>query len=500
MMERKSLAQRFASGVAWNIVGKILLGVMGFLISILIARSLGKENLGIYATILTIPAILRLFSTFGFETSLNIKLPMLMAKKQEEQCVFLIKRLLVERLFIAVLFCLGLYFSLPILEKWLHLNEMGNYFPYIALYFLCVVLLSFVSMIPRALLKIREVSLLESLNQFGNMLLLCVFVLIFGLTIKGVFAAYIISTGIIILIFIFLFRSFYFGSSYPIEMKEVYEIGAAAAISSLLTFGLGQQIDILLMNYFDIEKEAIGFYYLAVSIVAMLSFLSTGIGALSQSSFSEQYAKKGDDGLIATFPLIVKVCVLLTLPFGFFALFFAQELIYSFYGMEYAGATVLFHFYAICWCIQIIIGSSFCDPLFYILRHKRSLLAFQVSVGVLNIILDIILISLYGALGAIIATGFSGVLIGIMKVFYLWRKMKVQIPWKFEMKIIVMCASGIFCASWINGVGYHYLLFKGMVYLMVFILIAKWLKPLEKEDRLIIQDINPFLSEVSQHF
>ena len=122
-MEKMSLVQRFASGITWNIVGKIFLGLMGFTISILIARSLGKDNLGIYATLLTIPAIMRLFSTFGFETSLNIKLPMLMAKKQEEQCVFLIKRLLVGRLFIAVLFCLGLYFSLPVLEKWPHSNE-----------------------------------------------------------------------------------------------------------------------------------------------------------------------------------------------------------------------------------------------------------------------------------------------------------------------------------------------------------------------------------------
>ncbi|UCH72355.1 MAG: polysaccharide biosynthesis protein [Thermoplasmatales archaeon] len=499
-MEKRSLAQRFASGITWNIVGRILLGIMGLFISILIARSLGKENLGIYATLLTIPAIMRLFSSFGFETSLNIKLPMLMAKKQKEQSVFLVNRLLIGRIFISALFCLGLYFSLPILEKWMHINEMNIYFPYISCYFFCAVLLSFVSMIPRALIKIKEVSILESLNQFGNMILLLIFILVFGLTIKGVFVAYIISTVIVVFIFIFIFRHLYFGNFSSFGMGEVYEIGITASLASLLAFGLGQQIDILLLNYFKVAKTTVGFYYLAISIVAMFSFLSTGIGALSQSSFSEQYAKRGNEGLISTFPIIVKVCVLLSIPFGFFGIFFAQDIIYSLYGVEYAGTTILLQLYAACWCIQILVGSSFCNPLFYILRCKKSLLAFQFLIGGFNIVLDLVLIPTYGALGAIIATGVSAVLIGLTMFFYLWKRIGINLPWLFEVKIIVMCAAGLFCAYWVKGVGFHYLLTKGVVYLIVFILMAKLLKPLEEGDRLMIRNTSPFFNEISQHF
>jgi O-antigen/teichoic acid export membrane protein len=418
-MEKGSLAQRFASGITWNIVGKILLGVMGFPISILIARSLGSERLGVYATLLTIPAIMRLFSTLGFETSLNIKLPMLVAKRQESQCIFLVKRLLMGRIFISLLFCLGLYFSLPILEKWLHLNEVKSYFPFVACYFFCTVLVSYVSMVPRALIKIREVSLLEALNQLGYLVLLCIFSFMFELTIKGVFIAYIISTGIVTLIFIVFFRYFYWGSSSPLGMGEVYEIGMTAAISSFMAFGLGQQIDILFMNFFRVEKGDIGFYYLALSIVTMFAFLSTGMGALCQSSFSEQYTKRGKEGIIVTFPLIVKACVFLTLPFGIFGIMFAKDIIHSLYGVDYLGAVSLLQFYTVCWCIQILIGASFCTPLFYILRQKKTLLAFQLLIGGLNIIFDVILIPLYGALGAIIATGVSAVFIGLVEVVYL---------------------------------------------------------------------------------
>lgn len=500
MRGARSLAQRFASGITWNIVGKILMGVMGFFTSILIARALGKANLGIYASLLAIPAIMRLFASFGFETSLNIKLPILMTERKETHCVFLINRLLLGRLCISALFCLGLYFLLPLVERWLHLHEIRNYFPYLACYFFCTGLISFVSMIPRALLQIKAVSLLESLNQLGTLFLLCIFALIFGLTIGGVFTAHIISTGMVAFIFIILFRHLYVGSSSSFNMREVYEISVTAALSSLLVFGLGQQIDIVLMNYFKVEKGAIGFYYLAVSIVTMFSFLSIGIGSLSQSSFSEQYARRGNEGLVVTFPIIVKICVILSLPFGFFGIVFAQDLIHSFYGVEYLDAVILLQVYAFCWCIQIIIGSNVCSPLFYILHHKKTLLTFQLLIGCLNIILDLILIPLYGALGAVMATGASAVLIGLIMVIYLWKKIGINFPWLFEIKIIVICVLGVLSSYWIEGVDFIHLLAKGVVFLIVFLLMAKWLRPLEESDRLLIRSVNPFLGEMSQHF
>jgi O-antigen/teichoic acid export membrane protein len=355
-------------------------------------------------------------------------------------------------------------------------------------------------MVPRALIKIREVSLLEALNQLGYLVLLCIFSFMFELTIKGVFIAYIISTGIVTLIFIFFFRYYYWGSSSPLGMGEVYEIGMTAAISSFMAFGLGQQIDILFMNFFRVEKGDIGFYYLVLSIVTMFAFLSTGMGALCQSSFSEQYTKRGKEGIIVTFPLIVKACVFLTLPFGIFGIMFAKDIIHSLYGVDYLGAVSLLQFYTVCWCIQILIGASFCTPLFYILRQKKTLLAFQLLIGGLNIILDVILIPLYGALGAIIATGVSAVLIGLVEVVYLWKKIGIGFPWLFEIKIMVMCASGVLSACWIEGVGFFYLLAKGVVFVIVFLLMAKWLKPLEESDQLMIQSINPVFGKVAKYF
>jgi hypothetical protein len=65
---------------------------------------------------------------------------------------------------------------------------------------------------------------------------------------------------------------------------------------------------------------------------------------------------------------------------------------------------------------------------------------------------------------------------------------------------MVMCTSGVLSAYWIEGIGFFYLLAKGFVFVMVFLLVAKWLKPLEENDQLMIKSVNPFFGKVAQYF
>ena len=142
-MGKKGLAQRFTSGMSWNVVGKVLLCVMGFLISILIARSLGKENLGIYATLLTVPTVLRLFSSLGFETILNIKLPAFSVLQDgKAKMRFLIQNLIWIRLCIVGVILIALYFFFAPICELIKKPELSAYLLPISLYFVMLVIIS----------------------------------------------------------------------------------------------------------------------------------------------------------------------------------------------------------------------------------------------------------------------------------------------------------------------------------------------------------------------
>ena len=91
--------QRFISNISWNVLGKVCVQILLFGVSVLLARYLGKEKLGIYATLLVVPTFVRLLNQFGLETLINKKIPELnVLDPSGKQARYLIQRLLAIRL------------------------------------------------------------------------------------------------------------------------------------------------------------------------------------------------------------------------------------------------------------------------------------------------------------------------------------------------------------------------------------------------------------------
>ena len=63
--------QRFISNISWNVFGKVCVQILLFGVSVLLARYLGKEKLGVYATLLVVPTFVRLLNQFGLEFLIN---------------------------------------------------------------------------------------------------------------------------------------------------------------------------------------------------------------------------------------------------------------------------------------------------------------------------------------------------------------------------------------------------------------------------------------------
>ncbi len=249
-----SLAQRFTSSLIWNSIGKAILYCSGIATSIIIARGLGKVDLGIYATLITIPAMLRLFSSLGFETIFNLKLPIYsLAPNGRDKMRYLIQRLIGLRLFITIIVLSGLYVCFPLIAKLFKKPELMQYLFPLALYFVVVTILSLISMIFLALLRMKVVSIVDGINQIlylGGILILVWFL---SLGINGVLYAFVISTGVTICVYMVLGKEYVWGKTTSLEgeRRELFEIGTTALASSMVTFGLGSQMDILLLNYWQ---------------------------------------------------------------------------------------------------------------------------------------------------------------------------------------------------------------------------------------------------------
>ena len=496
-----SVAKKFTLGLYWNILGKLFFSALGFLISVAIARGLGKDDFGIYASLLAIPVVLRLFTSFGFETILNIFLPAQdVLPEGKKKIRFLVKRLLFYRFFIIIGISFALSFGRSFLGQIIHSFNFSNYYVIIILYFAVLLLSSYSNMILRAVMQIKLVSILECFAQILNLLfLVCFFP--YSRSVYTPLLAFIIANIIVTVVSLIMAKSYILGESIACDTKQLFNIGFTGFIGSILVFGLGRQIDILIMNYFGVSNSNIGYYYLSFSLAAMVSILLQGIGSLSQSVFSQKYTTEGQKGLKISWEMVTKVSIILSIPFYIFAIFFAKDILTIFYGKQYLEATNLFQVIAVFNSLDILIGSGFCMPVFYLINRKTEALKIFFFSGMLNLVLDIILIPKYGVIGAVYATGLSSILSGLLMLQLVIKIIKVQYPIVFSSKVIVISLLAILPTLVFNGDGILLILIsKAVIYFTCFALIAMVFKPLRYEERNFVKMVDDRLYAIVKYF
>ena len=494
------LSKRFLQGVAWNVFGKIIVFGSGLLISIALARGLGPRKLGIYATLITIAAVFRLFCNLGLEKILNVKLPSFAVQDEGKARIrFLVSRIILLRGVTVVLVSFLLWGVYPTVVRFLGRSELISYSFPLFLYFSVSIFISILYMLHQSLLKIKTVALVDGVEKIGILVFLTIFFAM-GLGIQGALFAYVISGSIVACILVFLGRDLIWGTKEKGNTGDLIKIGFTSVVYGFVSVGLGSQIDIILMNWFHIDSGDIGFYHLGFNLAVMLGLFSQGIGGISQSVFSEAYARNEPDRLGVAWQMITKVFVLMAIPFYIFALFYAPSIFKVFYGSEYLNASDILRVFVLSITIRIIVGSSFCMSAFYLLNLKRKGLSIQILGGIMNLVLDLILIPLYGVWGAVAATAFSLALAGVGQSFVLSRKIGVLPPFLFTGKIILACLLAMIPTLLIKLSSIYALLMAGILYGVTFLITMTILKPLGKEEKEMVRIVNPQLAAVVRYF
>jgi O-antigen/teichoic acid export membrane protein len=498
-MESRSITSRFFYGVYWNILGKFLFAIFGFFVSVVLARGLGREQLGLYAVLIAIPVVCRLFVSFGVETIINIRLPQLLNDPEGKSKIrYLLNSLVFLRLLILVLLSCCLFLLLPVLTKFFNIPELSSHFSLLICYLAGLVFYSFFSMIPRAILEQRTAVIIDCVNQGIILLILVATELTIGLTIKEALGAFVVSNFLMAFLLLYLYRGYFIGSFTKISMRENYEICVASFLQAFLYFFLGQQIDVLLMKRFDIPGGEIGLYHLGINLGVMMGVLSAGYGIIAQSVLSERYNVGGKEALASSWRQVVKVNMLLNLPFVFFGIVLSKAIITAFYGLQFSGAVILLQVYAGCYLFHLV--ASMGNPCFYLLRYKKQLILINLLVGVANLLLDLVLIPQWGAMGAVIATGFSIACGGVIQVLFLWTKEGITLPYVFIFKLMLVCMLALLLVFVLPlGEELMGLIVRGGVYLLIALVLARIFKLIDEEDKGLIKSLNPQIYWIAKY-
>lgn len=473
----------------------VLLGV-----SVAMTRYLGKERLGIYASILVIPVFMRLLNAFGLETLINKRLPELnVSDPSGRQGRYLVSYILLLRLITTLIFCVALWFLLPFYLDFISMPELIVYRMPILLYFMVISVHSLLSTLFMTLLKYKIVSLTETAASLLNLLFLGI-AIYFDFAISGVLYAYILSTGVHTLVLWILARKDLAGEVERPELREDKHLAWVSYLISLVSFGLMTQSDIFLMNYFQIDPVGIGYYHLSTGLATMLIFMMTGMGPLALSLFSENYARNQNAGLSQSWYEMVGFSIFCIVPIYMFSLFHAEQLIVFIYGAQFASASPIFSGYLVFMMVSLFMGSGFLVSTLYVLQRRDIALRSSVEGSVLNVALNLALIPAFGVMGAVVATGVSLVYIAVRQLWSVHRVLDVGRIFPFILRCVAMALVPIPLCKLVAVLVWNHFVLNFLLYGTGLIGVFLWGRPLTEEHCRLLGEMFPGLSRWVKYF
>ncbi len=341
-------------------------------------------------------------------------------------------------------------------------------------------------------LKYKTVSMAETGCAFLNLAFLGLFIVLdYG--IYGILYAYIIATAINILVYLGLIYSDLKGETETPDLKELPSLAWASYMLTLFSFGLITQSDVMLMNYFQVAQEKIGFYHLATGLGGMLAFVMMGVGPMAFSILTETYARDSEKGMSKIWCQIVGFASFLTVPIFVFAFFYSEPLIQMVYGEQFKEAGALLSFYILFLGAATILGMDFVTSTLFILERRNTVIWSNVEGSLLNILLNVVLIPLFQEMGALTATGISMVYMVLRQLYVIQKQVDVMPALPVLGKCLLFSIVAVLPAQAITLFIWDNIFIGVLVYLLAFVMLLALLKPFTREQSEVLKGIHPDL-------
>lgn len=192
--------------------------------------------------------------------------------------------------------------------------------------------------------------------------------------------------------------------------------------STYLAVNVYTTLDHVMLGFIKTNYE-VGIYHTAVRIQTIMATLVTSIGAVLMPRLSYYVEKKDKGSFFAVLKKSYKVHIMLAIPVAVFFVFFASHTVMIIAGMKYVDSILpmqIMMFTVVTTALSNIIGMQIFIPL----GKENAFLKAVICGAVADIILNIILMPKWGAIGAAIATLIAQIVQFVMQVIQGWEYVK----------------------------------------------------------------------------
>ena len=250
----------------------------------------------------------------------------------------------------------------------------------------------------------------------GVLLVLLVPVLIFFHDITSVALALLLSILFCTLVSLYFFFRLLTGASKQrargYELREWIGFATPNFLTSIVDTVL-DSVDTVLLAVFAISNVAIGQYGAAIRIAIFISMPLQSFNTMFSPTIAELYSKGENQKLSAMFKIVTKWALTFSLPIFWIAVLFAEPLL-GISGSGFAPAWPLLIALAIGNLINVATGSV--GYMLLMTGHQKITFLNSLVAIVFNIVLGVILIPRFGAMGVAIATGVALSVVNLMRL------------------------------------------------------------------------------------
>jgi O-antigen/teichoic acid export membrane protein len=184
-----------------------------------------------------------------------------------------------------------------------------------------------------------------------------------------------------------------------------------------LSLSFAFRVDTIFLSTYTTD-QAIGWYNAAYNLTRSLMIASGAFNTAILPTLAREHALN-PEAVRPWYYRSVKIMLFIGLPLAVGGMILSHQVITTLYGAEYSPAAI--SFLVIVWDLPILMYSSFCGNLTTAIKREGAAARIYGSLGIINVILNLLLIPRFGIVGASFATVLTD-LVGAAQFYFLFRR------------------------------------------------------------------------------
>jgi O-antigen/teichoic acid export membrane protein len=396
--------------------GTLFAAAAGYLFKIYLARVVGAEALGIYALGMTVGGVLGLVAALGLPQAAARYVAVyagtgryaeLKGFMRDGLAVLAVANLVVATVMLSIRgWVANRFYHTPVLSK------------YMGAFAVLMILGSFTSFFGQALAGFKDVARRTVITNFiGSPLnmLFAVGLLMLGMGLSGYLLAQVASASItVVLLALATWKLLPRGvhsvaGRLPGFEREAIRFSASLFAVQVLEYTFGS-LDKIVLGYW-LDARRVGVYVVAASVTVFLPILLQSVNQIFSPTIADLHARGEIDLLRRLYQTLTKWIFGFTLPLAMVVCVFAAPLMQIF-GSEFRAGWPILMIGTFGQLINCAVGSA--GVLLIMSGHQDRLVRVQVKVVIANVAFNLILIPIWGIVGAILVSAASNAAINLL--------------------------------------------------------------------------------------